>query len=203
MSARALVAAALLLALLGCDSPEPLDVEPSGFLGDYSQLKPDRREPARIVYIDPEADFSGYRRVVLEPVTAWAPGGSQLASLPQSERERLVQHFETALRRQLALEFDLVDEAGPGTLRIRVAITRAQESDDPNELESSIEVEVLDAVSGQRVVAAADTRAGGTPRKGANRAWSGVYESLDYWADVIRARLAAFRAADAALAADR
>ena len=46
-------------------------VEPSGFLDDYSQLKPGRGDQAQLVFIDPEADFSPYQKVLIDPVVVW------------------------------------------------------------------------------------------------------------------------------------
>ena len=155
------------------------------------------------MFIDEETDFSGYRRVLLEPVVAWAPGGSPLAVIPEPERKQLAGYFDAALRRELALEFELVEETGPGTLRMRAAVTRARESDDPSDVESSIEVEVLDAVTGQRLLAAVATRSEDEPQPGSAETGSGVHRSFDYWAEVIRKRLAAFRAVEAALAEGR
>jgi hypothetical protein len=62
----------------------------------------------------------------------------------------------------------------------------------------AIEAEILDAVSGERLIAAVDERAGSKRLRGSTNAWSDVYSAFDYWAEVLRARLAAMRHFDAA-----
>jgi hypothetical protein len=216
---------ALLLALAGCATTEQTrSVEPSGFLGDYSQLQPGKTGQALLVYIDPAADFSRYNEVVVEPVTIWTGKGSDLADVPSQELQRLADYLETSMREQLALDFEVVEEPGPETLRIRAAITEARKSKvvldvvstalPPARLLSAveklatgthafvgraaIEVEILDATSNARLLAAVDERAGGKTLEGATSAWADVEEAFDYWAEVMRERLSLFRHFDAA-----
>ena len=58
------------------------DLEPtdSGFLQNYSQLKPGRGDQAQLVFIDPNADFSPYEKVLIDPVVVWEPSASGDAS---------------------------------------------------------------------------------------------------------------------------
>ena len=174
-----------MLSLTACASTEP-----PGFLVDYSQLKPGREGEARLLYIQPGADFSGYDRIIIGPVTLWPAGDSELAQRPLEEAEELATYLETALRRELAIGFSvrfagsraIEGEPQAGTLHLRTAITEAQRSG-----LARIEVEVLDALSWTRLVAAVDERTA-----------DDVQESLDYWARVIATRLAVFRDIDAA-----
>lgn len=62
----------------------------------------------------------------------------------------------------------------------------------------AIEAEILDTVSGERLIAAVDERAGSKRLRGSTSAWSDVYSAFDYWADVLRARLVSMRQFDAA-----
>lgn len=188
MRTRVLAALAL-VALCACGGSEPPSVEPSGFLGDYSQLEKGRGEQAQLVYIDEEAHFARFDKMIVDPVVVW---GEQSTASPQ-ELQALADAFGAALREQLGQEFELVESPGPGTLRLRSAITAVHEAD------ASIEVEILDAESGRRLVAAADARGGSTA--GAGRQWATVHEAFVYWANRARARLAAFRRFDAAEAA--
>ncbi len=94
-----------LAALAGCSGTA--GVEPSGFLDDYSQLKPGRANQAQLVYIDPEADFSPYEKVLIDPVVVWERTAGSDAS--GEELRSLASDLGAALRRQLQLEFDLVE----------------------------------------------------------------------------------------------
>ena len=183
-----LLSVGIAFALLGaCAGPESATAPPKasvqtlGFLESYAQLEPGRAGQARLLFIDYAVDFSGFERMIVDPVVAWQGG---------EREERLAQSFEAALREQLAGEFDLVETAQPGTLRLRSAVAMKT----PSLL--GIEVEVLDAASGARLVAAVDER----PVSGVDhdRARAQREAELARWAGVIRTRLAAFRSFDAA-----
>lgn len=180
-----------LVALAACSGT--VGVEPSGFLGDYSQLKPGHGDQAQLVYINPEADFSPYKRVLVEPVIVW----ERTAGLDASEEEfvSLANDLGSALRKQLELEFELVESPGPGTLRIRTAITHVRESG------ASIEMEILDAESGQRLIAVADARGEAGGASDSARDWASAREAFEFWAHRARVRLASFRSFDASEAA--
>lgn len=189
MRTRVLAVLGMLCALTACgESAAPL-VQPSGFLGDYSQLEKGRGDQAQLVYINPEAHFARYDRIIVDPVVVWG----DRSGAPPRELQELASAFQEALREQLGKEFELAEVPGPGTLRLRAAITAVHEAN------ASIEVEILDSASGERLVAVADARGDPNARAGKQRA--SVREALVYWADRARARLAAFRRFDAAEAA--
>ncbi len=183
----------LLFAVLanGCGGdPEQPRVTPSGFLGDYSQLAPGRQGQARLIYINPESDFSLYDKIVIDPVTIWDTKRSAPMTSPPPDRRRMAERFEAALRSQLGQEFGLVDAAKPGTLRIRMAITRVEGT------QVGIECEILDVTSGARLVGAVDERATTSVEGGGEAETLG--DVFDRWADIIRMRLVAFRNFDSA-----
>src|SRR2546422_6346391 len=70
-----------------------------------------------------------YDRVLLEPVTLWRGGRKSLEPVPQEALLRLVSDFQSAVRKGLGEGFRVVDQAGPGVMRIRLAITDAHASD--------------------------------------------------------------------------
>ncbi len=185
---------AILAGLAACGDPTP-EVEPSGFLGDYSELREGRGDQAQLLYIDSEADFSGYEKMLIDPVVVWMGAGSPGSEVTEEEQQRLADHLGAALREQLQLEFDLVDSPSPGTLRLRSAITAVRESG------ASVELEILDAASGKRLVAVADAHGGKEGDDAREAKWANVEEAFDYWAQRARVRLAAFRDFDAAEAA--
>jgi hypothetical protein len=176
---------ALATLALGCSGPAAsrpqAEVQTLGFLETYEELAPGRTGQARLLFIDFEADFSGYERMIVAPVVAWEGGDRE---------KRLAGAFDAALREQLATEFDLVDTAQAGTLRLRSAVAMKT----PSLL--GIEVEVLDTASGTRLVAAVDER----PVSGVDheRAQAQRDAELARWAGIIRTRLAALRSFDAA-----
>jgi len=130
---HAAVVSVLLVAIAGCamrgPAPPPLP-ELSGFLDDYSRLQVGGKDDLRWIYRDPDADWSGYDAAIIEPVTLWRSGKGALDPVPADDLKELVTAFEYAVRDRLGEAFRVVSTAGPGVMRIRLAITEAR-ADDP------------------------------------------------------------------------
>jgi len=205
MRLRAVAALTLLalvrLPLAGCG---PSDEAPtaSGFLGDDSQLRPGRVDQAELLYIDPEADFSAYENVILDPVVVWRAEGAGFSGISPGELESLALDLGSSMRDELGREFQMVDRPATGTLRLRIGIVelwRTSASDGPDSVERlSIEVEVLDAVSGRRLIAVRDSRGGGGEARRSIGERTDVRAAFHEWASLARDRLATFRDFDSA-----
>jgi hypothetical protein len=120
----------LLLALSACATRrarQPADM--SGFLDDYSLLREGGKGEVALVYRNPDADWRAYDKVLLEPVTLWRSGRQSLDPLPEADLLRLIADLENAVRRRLGEQFTMVQEPGPGVMRIRFAITEARAAD--------------------------------------------------------------------------
>ena len=128
------------------------EVRGTGFLKNESQLQPGRGSQAQLVYINPETDFSRYDKAVVDRVALWFRDENADGGIEPSEQQRLAGYFTAALRHQLQLEFHPVENAQPGALRVRAAITRLSKSG------ASVAIEVVDAVSGSRLAAVKDAR---------------------------------------------
>jgi hypothetical protein len=194
-------------------------VEPAGFLGDYSELQEGQGgEEALLHYVKPDTDFSAYDKVMIDPVTIWreSPG---LRDVSPEELQRLANHFEAAIRGQLQRDYEIVDQPAPGVLRVRAAITEARGSRALLDLVSTVapparaldtvnrmatgthsfvgragaEAEILDSVTGERLAAAVDRRAGDKVLRGATGTWGDVEDAYDLWATRLRDRLAELR----------
>ena len=181
--------------------PAAASFAPSGFLGDYSALRPGAGGKARLVFLDPSVDFSGYDRVIIEPVVVWQSSEARFAGVAKSEREALAREFETELERAFGALFVVREgDPGPDTLRVRAALTAAivpSESADPRRLQYvEAELELLDAVTNERLAAAVDSKgatvsdARGAPQVVETGA---VFEA---WAEGSAVRVAALRDVD-------
>jgi hypothetical protein len=186
----------------------------SGFLDDYSLLRPGGPGEVALVYRNPEARWTSYDKVLLEPVTLWRSGRKSLDAVPEGDLLRLIADLQGAVRRRLGDGFELVDAPGPGVMRIRLAITEARASDpvldvlrargegsvtpgsgalEPETrrfIESAeIEGEIRDAHTDQLLAAGVDRRR----REGALPVdtWADVDRALDFWAERVCARLEA------------
>jgi hypothetical protein len=129
----------------------------------------------------------------------------------------LAEYYQNALFDAVKGGYEIVDQPGPGVLRVRVAITdlkpskpisntlssiipvgmvvagatKAASGDNLGTGEAATEIDILDSLTGERLAAAVDRRQGG---KSAFRGkWEDTKQAFDYWAKRFRHRLDAVR----------
>lgn len=222
----------VVMALAGCQSSQttqPGDVgtaqaQRSGFLGDYSQLKPAPDRDGVELYIDRSVDYTRYTKLLLDPVQVLAtPAPGQPPPAPDAVA-RMSADFQQSLQRALAPTYQVVTAPGPDVLRVRIAITnlqtvkpptgasdflpikalynagRAAAGTSPRLVEMTAEMEAL-APDGRRVVAATATRRGDkTLPQGEQITWAELQSISDYWAGNFRTRLDEMRGSGTARA---
>ena len=216
------IALALILAA-GCRATRRsgMPIEESGFLSDYSLLsETDSEIPgysgprARLLYINPDADWAAYNNALVDPVIFFSskdvesPPGIQI----------LLNYFWAELRKELKLDYELVDSPKPGTLRITIALTSVGERQVTMDKMSTfvpfaralaelqgitkgkpsfvgyakLEGRFTDTQTGNLLGAAMDKRVGGKSIKDFD-SWSDVRAAVDYWAKLIVFRLCLLR----------
>ncbi len=205
--------------LSGCASTyQQRSVKGSGFLRDYSQLKDRGGDTAMLSYIDPKANFRAYNKILLDPVSAYAANkDSGMAKLSKEKQQMLLNYFDAALRRELKKDYALVNQPGPGVLRVRVALTEATGSLVVLDTVSTVlpiglalssvkalatgehlnvgtigaECEGLDSLTNKRLFAAVDARVGRkiTGKFDKFNKWHAVEDACDFWAEQLHGRL--------------
>ena len=209
-----LLAVALLFAV-ACTARAPRSTpapDNSGFLDDYSRLGPGPEGGFALVYRNPKADWATYDKVLLEPVTLWRSGRKALDPIPEGDLLRLIADLQTVVRRRLDTTFRMTDEPGPGTLRIRLAITEARETDPILDVlrghghddvtkgmgplheetrrfleHAEIEGEIRDGATNELLAAGVDKRRAGAPPIAT---WADLDRGLEQWAKRVFAPLA-------------
>jgi len=107
--------------LTGCASNIVTEDKYSGFLSDYSILKPVEDAPGRLGYRAPGVNWQQYNSILVDKVLIITPDGKQ-----QTDAKLLVaiaDKYEEILKQKLSTKFNVVDNAGPGTVRLQAAIT--------------------------------------------------------------------------------
>ncbi len=107
--------------LTGCASNKITEENYSGFLNDYSNLKPDKQDPGRLGYLEPNVDWQQYNSIMIDKVVVITPDGQQ-----KTDSKLLVaiaDKYQELLKQKLSKNFNLVDNAGAGTIRFQAAIT--------------------------------------------------------------------------------
>jgi len=126
----------------------------SGFLDDYSRLRPVANDPPAMSWIDPTVDFSRYDKVLLERIqVVLNTDASGYQAVDPAELAVLTEYFQEALMRELGTRYPVVNTPGPGVLRARIAITRLV----PTKPEASVVMTVVPYASlGELALGAAE-----------------------------------------------
>jgi len=95
----------------------------SGFLGDYSRLAPVPDNPNARRWVGVGFDFKPYDKILLEPVEVWVSPTSEYKGATPETLQRMTDRFTDSFRNALQPGYTLVQELGPGVLRIRLAVT--------------------------------------------------------------------------------
>ncbi len=122
-SVAALLAVSALL-LSGCTSHVADKQHYSGFLADYSQLKPSESasgEPT-LRWISPDYKSSQYQDVLYTPVVFY-PTARPTARVSQQTLDQIRSYTDIHLKGAIATRLPLVNQASPHTLKVRAAIT--------------------------------------------------------------------------------
>jgi hypothetical protein len=214
------VAVTVGLAVSCASTQKTRSVKTVGFLDDYAQLQEGAGEQAQRVYINPGAQWSKYNRIWIEPMAVYASPKSDLEKLSSEDLNGLVNYLDAKLRQELKGDYRFTESAGENVMRLRVAITDADGGRPVLGVMSTvmpiglavsavkkvatgthsavgsarIEMEILDSVSGERLAAAVDERAGAKwDLVGAFSKWDDVRDAFDYWAGRLKTRLAELR----------
>jgi len=87
----------------------------TGFFGsDVSLLQPGQQGQAAMVYINPNAQWAQYNKIMIEPVQFW---DDMNTTVSPSDQHVLTSYFHNQLQQQLQQNFTIVDQGGPGTLQ--------------------------------------------------------------------------------------
>lgn len=191
----------------------------SGFLGsDYSLLQPAAAgsdQMAMLRYLNPNANWGSYSKVMVAPVTFWAADDSKVSA---ADQQALCDYAYNVFKTDLAKNFTIVDEPGPGVLKFSAALTDATSAVPvlrsvsvvvPQARALSIvkmaatgtyafvgsaqgEAKLTDSVSGQLLAAWSDERAGGASLKNVTVwQWGDADNVINAWASGLDQRLVA------------
>lgn len=201
------------------ESGGPLPASVTSFLGpDASKLAPGPKGGAALVWLNPNAQWANYSKILLDPVQFWAAADSKVST---SDQQVLTEYFYNSLQNNIPQHgFTLTDQPGPGVIRLQVALMDATTATpglrtvsvvvpqarvlnlaqsmatDSYAFVGSAEAEMkaTDSVSGEVLAEAVDQRAGGMGLKGATSfQWGDAQNAMDYWAQAIPQRLNQFK----------
>jgi hypothetical protein len=185
MRQLAILTAALLVA--GCSSSGY-----SGFLKDYSKLRPSTKRPSAVSWEKPGVDMAVYKRLIIDPVQVYLHPGSEASDIGARRLTEVARHFTRILRETIGPHYTVVSKPGPGIMRVRIAITdvapEAKATADAPLFDvgkASMEGEFLDSESGERLAAVVDHIEGSAAYRDAPREWRHVEGAFIEWSNLI------------------
>ncbi len=216
-----------LLTLSACTTTQKVDIKQSDvscvFLAsECSLLTPGGKDQAGLRYINPAAKWSQYNKILLAPVTYWGGDSSKLSA---ADQQMLVNYTAQQFKEQLGQKFQIVDQAGPGVMKIDAALTDAESATPGLRSISMIipqarvlsslkylatgtmpfvgaaqaEAKLTDSVSGQILALAVDRRiGGGSFTTGFQWKWGDAENAINHWAELMTERLSAWTSGTAA-----
>jgi len=158
-----------LTGLTGCG----LEARRSGFLGDYSQLKPNEKYEGTMLYVNQAKPLKAYDRFIIDPVVVhFAPDAKGGGIDPDTLNELAVYFHDQVVKGLTDSGYTVVKEPGAGVLRVRTAITQIDKTVPVANIHpamkmsglglggASMEAEGTDSQSSDRVFAVTDSRKG-------------------------------------------
>ncbi len=181
-------------------------VQVSGFLGDYSDLQPDPEGRVLLMNFKSENVLGSYTKFIIDPVFVYFQENEEGNGFDPVELKQLTDYFRAEVAEELRSsgKYQVVSDPGPGVVRFRAAITNVNPAGRKGNIatkalgvgvgtqtvpvvgmftprvslgDASVEVELLDSLTEERVAAMVDTRKGG-------RRFFSFISGLKKWNDV-------------------
>ena len=106
----------------GVTASDPHRLTQSGFLSDYARLKPVSWADGVQCWRDPGLDAKQYDKILIARMTLKLKPGQEQGVDP-TDLKALTDYFYQSLAKALKPQMQVVDQAGPGVLVMRVALT--------------------------------------------------------------------------------
>jgi hypothetical protein len=122
------VAAVLLLVVTGCATTERLAVNENpavcGFLGEACEdLQKGGKDQASLRWVNRTASLTQYNKVIVDVVGFY---GGDRKKVPPKDQEALTALFQKSLTDALSKRYQVVDQPGPGVMKVQAAILDAE-----------------------------------------------------------------------------
>ncbi len=196
-----------LMIAAGCTAKQ---VKHSGFLENYPEFKSGPTGGADFVYMKEGVDFKRYNKIMMNHVVLYFEDDAEYKGIHPEELAEMSNTFHKAIVDNLEGAYPLVEKPGPDVMRLRFAITdvvankpgmgtiatvmpiglalstvkKGVTGTHSGVGQASIEVEILDSVTNERIGAAIDTRPGGKI-EGFTK-WGAVEGAFEFWAKRLR-----------------
>ena len=108
-----------LMFVAGCATIPPH----SGFLQDYSELRPDPEDETLLWWEKENVDWKRYKRLMIDPVVVYLHPKAKTRQIEPDVLKELTDYFRNTIIEEVQDIYPVVDKPAPDVLRIRAAIT--------------------------------------------------------------------------------
>jgi len=202
-SLKVILTLIIFLALLLASGCVKQQVKYSGFLENYPVFKKGAKGGVDKVYVKEGVNFKKYHKILMDPVEFYIKLDAKYQGIRVDVLQKMSYAFGQAVDEALKGSYELVDEPGKDVLRIRFAITDVVPSKESlgafqagpgavgmrtyvNVGSASMEAEVLDSMTNERVAAAIDTQVGDPQSPGEVNTWKATRAAFEFWAMRLR-----------------
>lgn len=163
------------LAACGCGPEKPKTV---GFLSDYSHLRPETKFRSR--YWPPDNRLAQYSQFIVDPVPVYLDDKARTKLGHDTNLEELPRYLRETMVKMLEPRYPVTGVTpGPGTGRIRMALTHLRKAGPSKVGEAAVEAELLDSQTGEQLLALREIQ---RRKSGGLSEWDDAKGIMDGWA---------------------
>ena len=181
------------------------------FIDNMPQLNKDPDRVGAMIWEKPGADRAAYTRVMIEPITIFISPDSEYQGLSADELKAVSDQFVDAITKTLEPAIPIVSKSGPGVMVLRAALTNVKIAKKKRGLlgytpvgfvagvakeavagpsvtlkDASLEIEMLDSVSGERLGVLVDKAPKGTSQE---TSWDVISKTFTFYAERFKSRM--------------
>ncbi len=160
----------------GCGPEKPKTV---GFLTTYAHLRPETKFRSRYFPLDNR--LARYSRFIVDPVALYIDDETRANVSRDTKPEELAQYLHETIVKTLEPRYPVEGVTpGPGTARLRVALTHLKRGGPLNVGGAAIEAELLDSQTGEQLLAIREIQE--EKKKPSLDPWADAKQIMDDWA---------------------
>jgi hypothetical protein len=183
-----------ILFIAGCQT-QP--VKPTGYLVDYNQLKPTDSSSQTLYFEDTQAPWKSYHSIMFDEVIIRVAEGEDERKIDAEDLQKMRNYFQQALANTSCMRLGFTNEPGEGVILLRTAIVDIKPVNVAVNVVSkglffipvdfgkaSIEGELRDSVTGQRLASIVDRKIGSLVKPSHSyTTWGAAKGAFDDWSE--------------------
>jgi hypothetical protein len=113
----------VLVLFTGCASSKPKDIQG---LESSPKLQPNEEFPHSLIYKKEGVDYKQYTKFIIDPAAIYQGEDAQFKKVSDADKQAVADFVEKEFKRVLGQRYAVVDQAGPGVLRMKFTVAGIQ-----------------------------------------------------------------------------